>query len=248
MSLEERIKLADMKSRHQKALRPWYRKPLGKAFLLILGLVVLIVIYSTFYILNQVKNIRQSQADSLALSQQKLVEATLYGKNNYSLGSDNPKLIIVEFSDFACPYCKQLSSVIRQAGEKYKDKVKIIFRDFPVISEKSIDLSLAAYCAGAQGKFWEMHDLLFAQQEALKNSTNLGLDLRSLAAGLKLNTDDFNGCLNDKTYLENIDNNLKDGETLGVAATPTWFIGNNRVNGYLEEAKFNALIEKYLKQ
>ncbi|MCX6797821.1 MAG: thioredoxin domain-containing protein, partial [Candidatus Falkowbacteria bacterium] len=229
MSLEDRIKLADIKSRHQKAIRAWYKKPPGKISLIILGLVLLIAIYSFLYVLDQVKIIRQEQQNALALNQQKLVEATLYGTDSYYLGTNNPKLIIVEFSDFACPFCQQFSSVIRQAGEKYKDKIKIIIRDFPVISEQSIDLAEAARCAGAQGKFWEMHDALFAKQDDLKKDpASLGVNLRSLATDLKLNADDFSLCLEDKAYLTVIEQNKKDGDTLGVVKTPTWFIGRDR--------------------
>lgn len=249
MSLEERIKLADLKSRHQKALRPWYKKPFGKFLLGLLGLILLITIFSFLYVRDQVKAIRLSAQKTQALNQQKQINAILYGNNNFFLGTSTPKLIIVEFSDFACPYCKQLSTVIRHAGEKYKDQVQIIFRDFPVISEKSIDLALAARCAGAQGKFWEMHDLLFAQQDALKkDEANLPINLRSMAADLKLNTDDFSSCLNDKAYLNDVQNNLNDGQTIGVTQTPTWFMGSNRGLGALDEAKFDALIDKYLKQ
>jgi len=249
MSLEDRIRLAEMKSRHQKALRPWYRKPLGKALLLIIALFLLIASYSFWYVRDAVKFIRQDQAEKQQAAQEKLAEATLYGSSNYSLGSNSPKLIIVEFSDFACPYCKQLAPVIRQAGEKYKDQVMIIYRDFPVVSEKSIDLSLAAWCAGAQGKFWEMYDSLFSNQDNLKkDETNLNTSLRSLADDLKLNVDDFSNCLNDKAYLDNIQKNLQDGETLGVDRTPTWFIGRHRGTGYIEADQFNSLVEKYLKQ
>lgn len=249
MSLEDRIKLAEIKSRHQKALRPWYKRPVGRVFLLVLSLIALILIYSIFYVFDQVKNIKTDQINSAALNQANEIAATLYGSGNFYLGTSTPKLTIVEFSDFACPYCKQFSGVIRQAGEKYKDRVRIIFRDFPVVSENSIELAEAAHCAGAQGKFWEMHDLLFANQEKLKqDSDNLAINLRSLAVDLKLNADTFNLCLNDKAYLDVIKQNLEDGQTLGVTQTPTWFIGRNRGLGYLEEAKFNALIEKYLKE
>ncbi|MFA5162965.1 MAG: thioredoxin domain-containing protein [Patescibacteria group bacterium] len=249
MSLEDRIKLAEMKSRHQKTLRPWYKKPWGKVLIGILALIMIIAALSFWYVINEAKRINQERADSQNLILQKQAEATLYGANNYYLGAGSPKLIIVEFSDFACPYCKQLSEVIRQAGEKYKDQVKIIFRDFPVISEKSIDLSQAAWCAGAQGKFWEMHDALFANQDSLKASeADLDINLRSLALDLKLNTDDFSACLNDKAYLDNIRANLEDGEALGVEKTPTWFIGRHRVTGHMEKEQFNALIEKYLNQ
>lgn len=249
MSLEDRIKLAEMKSRHQKALRPWYKKPWGKIIIIISIFVIMLAALSFLYVVNEAKRINQERTNNQNLALQKQAEATLYGQNNHYLGASSPKLIIVEFSDFACPYCKQLSGVIRQAGEKYKDQVKIIFRDFPVISEKSIDLSQAAWCAGAQGKFWEMHDALFANQDGLKaNEADLDINLRSLALDLKLNADDFSACLNDKAYLNNIRANLEDGEALGVEKTPTWFIGRTRVTGSMEEEQFNTLVEKYLNQ
>lgn len=249
MSLEDRIRLAEMKSRHQKTIRAWYKKPWGKIIIIILVLIFIIASLSFWYVVNEAKRINQGKINDQNLVLQKQAEATLYGQNNHYLGASSPQLIIVEFSDFACPYCKQFSELVRRAGEKYKDRVKIIYRDFPVISEKSIDLSLAAWCAGAQNKFWEMHDALFANQDGLQaNTSDLNVNLRSLALDLKLNTDDFSACLNDKAYLNNIRANLEDGEALGVEKTPTWFIGRTRVIGHIEEEQFNTLIEKFLNQ
>lgn len=248
MSLEERIRLAEMKSRHQKQLRPWYKKPAGKIILVILLLLLIFATWALIYVYQQVKVIQKEQATAWQTSQEKLIATTLQGSGKYSLGSNNPKLTVVVFSDFACPYCKDFANTMRQAGEKYQQDVKIIFRSFPVISEKSIDLALAAHCAGAQGKFWEMHDLLFANQDPLANDTaNLNANLISLATDLQLNADLMSSCLNDKILLNEISLNMENGETLGVDSTPTWFIGNNRGLGSIEASAFNKIIEDNLK-
>lgn len=249
MSLEERIKLAEIKSRHRKALRPWYRKPGGLIFLGIIFILVIFTIYCALYILDAVKDIQNKQSTNQANTQKLQAKAALYGQGNYYLGTDQPKLVIVVFSDFACPYCQKFSTSVRQAGEKYKQEVKIIFRDFPVVSETSIDLALAARCAGAQGKFWEMHDLLFENQDKLqKASSDLQLNLLSLAASLKIDTDAFSGCLQDKTYLDNIRRDLEDGEKLAINKTPSWFIGEAKTSGHVEAEAFNTIIDRFLKQ
>lgn len=166
------------------------------------------------------------------------------GQNNPSFGSENPKVTIVEFSDFACPFCKASFPAIREIGLKYKEDVKIVYRDWPG-HEHSLSLAMAAYCAGEQDKFWEMHDKLFQNQ-----SETFGADknqLAALAQQLGIYNEDFQTCFDSQKYLPQIKKNFTDSEILGVAGTPTWFINGRKIEGQLSATDLEKIISPYLR-
>jgi protein-disulfide isomerase len=248
MSLDERIKYAAMKARHQRILLPWYKKWWGIIILIVIGLFLALVIASGLYVINKIKEIQSAATLTASTQAQQEYLAAIKGDgSNYYLGSDSPRLTIIEFSDFACPFCQESVAGLKNAAASYKDKIKIVFRDYPV-HENSIDLALAARCAGEQSKFWEMHDELFANQTELNvSSDGLTEKLVTLAEKLKLNTEQFNTCLTEKRYLEKIKKDFEDGEKLQIEGTPTWFINNNILTGYLPTEKFAELISGLLK-
>ena len=151
-------------------------------------------------------------------------------------------MTIVEFSDFACPYCKDNFPVVRELGLKYKDDIKIIYRDYLGHNE-SLDLALAARCAGEQGKFWYMHDKLFSNQEqaTLANlpvmAQQLGLDVKS-----------FNSCLSSKKHLSRVREDLDAAEKIGITKTPSWMINGYLIEGAIDRDSFINIIETFLQE
>ena len=165
------------------------------------------------------------------------------GDNNFSIGSENPKVTIVEFSDYACLVCKDSFSKIREIGIKYKDDVKIIFRDYPLISENSVIYAEAVRCAGEQNKFLEMHDKLFLNQE------NLSKDLiLKLAQNINLDMTKYINCLQSERHRSNIMKDITDGQFLKLRGTPTLFINGQKLEGDIPmevlEKIINSLINK----
>lgn len=237
-----------MKARHAKVLLPWYKKLWGIITLIILGLILIILVASTFYVFNKIKEIKLEQTQGYLNEQKQAYLKAINGDGtNYTLGSANPKISIVEFSDFACPFCAESAPGIRAVSERYKNQIKIIFRDYP-LHDNSIDLALAARCAGEQGKFWEFHDYLFTNQNKLTDTGEaLQTKLSAAAQEQKINVEQFTTCLTDKKYLQDINTDFQDGETLQVQGTPTWFVNNYRVTGALSEQKLEELINGLLK-
>jgi len=173
-------------------------------------------------------------------AEQSLIE----GIGTQSYGASNPKLTIVEFADFACPYCLASAPGLRELAATYKDSVKIIFRDWPG-HQYSISLALGAYCAGEQGKFWEMHDALYRNQsETFGADKN---DIAGLAAGLGVYNQQFQNCFDTKKYLSLIQKNTADSQTLGVKGTPTWFFNGIKIEGAQTKAELEQLIKSYVK-
>jgi protein-disulfide isomerase len=170
----------------------------------------------------------------------KLIE----GENNPTFGAENPKVTIVEFSDFACPFCKASFPAIREISLKNKDTIKVIFRDWPG-HDHSLQLAQAAYCAGEQGKFWDMHDKLFQNQ-----SDTFGSDknqLAALAQQLGIYNEEFQSCFDTEKYLPQIKKNFIDSEILGVAGTPTWFVNGTKIEGELSITDLEKIVAPYLK-
>lgn len=170
-------------------------------------------------------------------------KALIEGNNNYSFGTENPQVTIVEFSDFACPFCLASFPALREISVKYQDKVKIIFRDWPG-HEFSINLALSAYCAGEQGKFWEMHDKLFQNQSETFGSDKNQLAI--LAQQLGIYNQQFQTCFDSQKYLPHIRDNFADAQQLNVQGTPTWFINGKKVEGQLSATDLENLIRPYI--
>ena len=250
MSLNERIEYLEMKNRHKNKLRPWYKKWWG-VFSIILGILLLVgIITSINYTIRQVKHIKNNQGLIEQKTEIKKITKAIDGRGeNYSLGPIDAKVQIVIFSDYECPYCRQAEPVLKDLANKYGNQIRITFRDYP-LHANSIDLALAANCAGAQNKFWEMNHLLFSQQDNLNNlnTGKLSDKLKELAQELKLNSADFATCLDNKTYLYRLNDDFADAELLGSGGTPTWFINHYKITGYYPEEYFTNIIDGLLAQ
>ena len=150
----------------------------------------------------------------------------LVTESAWATGSATPKATLVEFSDFECPACGAAFPIVKQIVEQYKDDLKFVFRHFPLDKHKNARLAAnAAEAAGAQGKFWEMHDLLF------KNQTNLSQEtINGFAIELKLDMDKFTKEMTDGTYNQKIQKDVDEGTSLGVNSTPTFYLNGKKLD------------------
>ncbi len=227
--------------------KQWYRQWWGVFLILFLTLAAIVFVALGFYIADIVGRIKggELQSDKILaeLNQYQAAKTnpTITGTNNYWLGSSKPKITIVEFADFSCPLCKNSFPNIREISLKYKNDVKIIFRDYPIY-ENSIDLALTGRCAGEQGLFWLMHDKLYARQgnfslEELPNFANqIGADVNK-----------FNDCLKNEKYLNDIKKDYSDAQILEVTGTPTWFINGYKIEGDIPHNLFTQIVEESIK-
>jgi protein-disulfide isomerase len=158
-----------------------------------------------------------------------------------SRGSKDAPVTIVEFSDFQCTFCSRLSGTLREVEAKYGDKVKLVYRQFPVsqihpFAEKAAEASL---CAADQNQFWQMHDLMFESQNQLKEE-----DLKAKAAKLKLDTESFDKCLDSGKYAEKVKQDQKDGYILGISGTPALFVNGRFLSGALPLPDISKVIDE----
>lgn len=183
----------------------------------------------------------KKEVGSSDLIKKKIYEIPI--SDNFSFGAENPQITIVEFADFNCSHCKNSYSTIRQLGYKYKDRVKIVFKDYPIF-ENSLDLALAARCAGEQNQnlFWSMHDKLYANQGQFSLS-----DLPEMAKESGVNTAIFNACLSARKYESRIEQDLIWGQEAGIEGTPTFFINGRLIpSGDLPTEAWEKMIQFFL--
>lgn len=158
-------------------------------------------------------------------------------------GNPKARVMIVEFSDFQCPYCGQVEATLKSVLAKHEGTVALAFRDMPIsqIHPFAQGAAEAARCAGEQGKFWEYHDLLFADQGALDRS-----GLIAKAAKLQLDPQQFETCISSEKYKSQVQQDNQEGMRAGVSGTPGFFINGVFISGAQPEAAFDKIIEEQL--
>jgi len=171
-----------------------------------------------------------------------------------SLGSISAPVTIFEFGDYQCPNCQRFATQVKPLIVKnYVDRgnVRLVFKDFVIYGSDSVNGALAAHCAGDQGRFWDMHDLMYSNQEAI-NSGWLSTDnIRRFASEIDLDAEQFDSCFNNKKYAEKITKNVNEGKTLGVDGTPTFIIIDSNgemmtVRGAQPFGTFKEILDKAL--
>ena len=158
-------------------------------------------------------------------------------------GNPDAPVTIVEYSDFQCPSCQRVYPVLKEVLMKYKDQVKLVYKDLPIrtIHPNAELAATAARCAGEQSKFWEYHDALF---EAAGDLTRASLMRR--AERLALDTKVFEACLASEKFKDAIEEDFQEGIRLGVTGTPAFFINGTRLIGVQPVAVFELKIREAL--
>jgi protein-disulfide isomerase len=158
-------------------------------------------------------------------------------------GPDNARVTIVEFSDFQCPFCSKAVAEAYQIVNNFPKDVRLVFKQFPLDSHADAEFGAeAALAAQAQGKFWEMHDLMYAGFPDLSRRTVFGY-----AKKIGLNMQQFAVDVDSHKFRTRVQMEEKQGEEAGVGGTPTFFINGKKYNGIFDMATVAPLIKKELK-
>ena len=157
-------------------------------------------------------------------------------------GSPDAVVSITEFADFQCPYCASARNTLDQVLREYPHKVKLVFRNFPLdFHPDSMLAHRASLAAGEQGKFWEMHDLIYSHQRAMKRD-----DLFSMARSLGLDMDRFATDLQSEKVQRAISADREEGKRQGVNGTPTFYVDGQQLVGASSVAQFESMITRAL--
>jgi protein-disulfide isomerase len=153
-------------------------------------------------------------------------------------GPANAKITIVEFSDFQCPYCAQAAEQARMILQRHPSDVRLVFKQFPLDNHSQAELAAeAALAAHSQGKFWPMHDKLYANFRTI-NRDNIML----WAGELGLDMKKFTGDLSTGKYRQAVENEEKQGDLAGVQGTPTFFFNGRRYSGAFQAELIESLL------
>lgn len=157
-------------------------------------------------------------------------------------GNASAPVTIIEFSDFQCPFCQRVNPTLARVRETYGDKVKIVFKDYPLPNHPQAPKAAeAARCAGEQKKYWEMHDAMFANQRALEVPA-----LKQTARAIGLDGASFDSCLDSGKFAATIRKGSELGDRMGVNSTPTLYINGRPVIGAMPFESFKQIIDEEL--
>lgn len=159
-------------------------------------------------------------------------------------GAADAPVTIVEFSDFECPYCKKAATTITELEKAYPGKVRFAYRHFPMPAHtNAMNAAEASLCAAEQKKFWEFHDMLFANTDKLGQS-----DLKGYAKKLGLDMGKFDQCQTSNRNVARVQKDTRDGVRQGVTGTPTFFINGHRLVGAQPLESYKKVIDAELKK
>jgi len=162
-------------------------------------------------------------------------------------GNPEGKVVIVEFSDYECPFCQRAQKVSAQVRAKYGDKIKWVFKDFPLDFHQN---AMAAHIAGncvfqhKPEQYWKFFDIIFSEDRSPE--TLMEKNLEQLAVSLGVNQSTFKQCMTDESIINEIKEDISQGSKLGVTGTPAFFINGRLLSGALPLPEFEAIIDQEL--
>lgn len=185
-----------------------------------IGVATLLVIVGAVFFMSSSSPTQETSPEKIAQNKELLVR-----DNSQKMGSESAKVVIVEFADFQCPACRAANPTIKQLLSEYPENVAFVYRYFPLPMHKNAKVAAyVAEAAGRQGKFWEMHDMLYENQEEWTESDDPMPLFIGYAGEIGLDTDKVSQDAESQEVKDKVDSDSKDGTMLGVGATPTFFV------------------------
>jgi len=164
-------------------------------------------------------------------------------------GNKNAKVVLIEYSDFECPACKIFAQEIQSIVDEFSEHIVFTYRHYPLnIHEYAIQAAYAADAAGAQGKFWDMHDMLFLTQEEWASQKNPEESFFNYAKNLGLDMKKFEEDYNSKSVRGRVEASQSFAQELGLTGTPSLFINGKKINNPRSHESFRKLIRETISQ
>jgi protein-disulfide isomerase len=193
---------------------------------------------------------RAKRPHVLSIPQDKTLSAKSDTDSPHVRGNPDAPVTLEEYGDFQCPPCGMFAAFLGQLEKEYDSRLRVVFRNFPLkMHEHAHEAALAAEAAGLQGRFWEMHDVLYREQEAWSNASNARELFESYAGMIGLDLDKFRKDMDGDKARARVDADRQRGESLGINITPTLFINNQPLdpkdkNPEGIRAEINAALQK----
>lgn len=211
------------------------------------GMVVAVLITQGMYAQAHA-TLTQKLAEVRAAQTQKPAHFDIDTSGTAGKGPADAPVVLVEYSDFECPYCKRLADALDELAKREPTLVRIHFKQFPMdmacndtmerpLHDQACGAAVAAVCAERQGKLWPMHDLLFQNARALSGQAYL-----DFAAKVGVDVEAFRACLDDPTALQRVKDDIAEGARMGVRGTPTFFVNGWRHEGARDPDKLQGIV------
>ena len=173
---------------------------------------------------------RTKRAQLLPVSENRSLSGTSGAESIHIRGNPDAPVTLEEFADFQCPPCSSFAAFGEELLKEYDSRLRIVFRNFPLSAhEHAHEAAVAAEAAGMQGHFWEMHDVLYREQEVWSKAPNARELFESYAGTIGLNLDQFRKDMDSEKAKERVDSDHARGDSLGIKVTPTLFINDQPV-------------------
>lgn len=169
---------------------------------------------------------------------------------NHIEGKGQTGVTLVEYGDYECPYCEEYYPIVKQVVAKYNDQIKFQFRNFPLVSihQNAFAGARAAEAAAAQSKFWQMHDLLYDNQNQWAQSKNPTQYFKQYAQQLGLDVTQFNKDYSSNAVNDAINADMAAGNKLNIQGTPTFFLDGKQINVTASASSFETQIQQAINQ
>ncbi len=196
--------------------------------------ILLIVALFAYYFYSKSNNVTNT-TEEVIISQSDNVRGALDGK-----------VTLVEFGDFQCPACAAYEPIVKKLMESNKNDLKIVFKHFPLtqIHQNALLAAKASESAGVQGKFWEMHDLIYEKQKEWSGALNARDMFLAYASSLSLDTEKFKADLDKKEIADKVVAEMREGIKLKVAGTPSFFINGKKIENPSSFEAFDKMIKE----
>jgi len=180
----------------------------------------------------------------------KVDSSLLIRADSNKISTSSASVTLVEFSDFQCPACGAYYPVVTQVIKDFKNDLTFVYRNFPLtdLHPNAQIAAQAAEAVGLQGKYWEMHDILFTKQSDWSASTSPRDIFAQYAQSLGINVDQFKKDIDSDAVRNKIMEDVNDGNTLGINATPTFFLNNQKIENPATLADFETAVKKAMSQ
>jgi protein-disulfide isomerase len=173
---------------------------------------------------------RAKRPHLLTIPDDKIVSKKNNAESIHIRGNPDGPITLEEFGDFQCPPCRNISGFLDELVREYDPRLRVVFRNFPLANHKHArEAALAAEAAGLQGRFWEMHDMLYREQAVWSKADNVHELFNGYAGMIGLNFDQFKKDMEGEKAKARVDSDQARGNSLGVKSTPTVFINNHEV-------------------
>lgn len=254
MGVEKRIKERMDNAKVKSYYKPWHKRWWARLIIIFLVIAVISLMYLGVSVINSTRHIKNGEFFNETLGvwitqeqyveNQKLIADLISGDDPW-LGAEEPVINIVVYESFGCPYCKDNQVDIKKMIAKFSPLVRFTVKDFPTeaLHPDVFPAHLAADCANDQGRYWEYHDELFANQDAGFSRNNL----QGIAKKLGLNSKEFDQCLINEEFSQEIRQDYASGVQLGVVGTPTYIINGTVIPGALSMEMWEEIIGYIIK-